>query len=103
MYGLFTAKETGRKNIVHKLSDMTQLPNHCVSCRVLDTQYIKFSQVERKKPIKQESWFGYRASFAFYFNQVIYSKEVKTEQNCLGSRQYMAQNFDKSFFYLAIC
>ena len=36
MYGLFTAKETGRKNIVHKLSDMTQLPNHCVSCRVVD-------------------------------------------------------------------
>ena len=59
VHGLFTTKETGRKNIVHKLNDMTQKPNHCVSSPVLNTQYIKFSRVEWRRPIKQESWFGY--------------------------------------------
>ena len=37
MHGLFTTKETGRKNIVHKLNDMTQQQNHCISCRVSNT------------------------------------------------------------------
>ena len=41
VHGLFITKETGRKNIVHKLNDMTQQPNNCVFSRVFNTQYIK--------------------------------------------------------------
>ena len=57
VYDLFTIKEMERKNIVHKLSDMTDSAAKllCIQSNFKYTQYIKLSQVERKSRIRQEA------------------------------------------------
>ena len=96
--GFLATKELEKKN-AHKLID------NCVFSRILNTQYIKLSgkgQLNRKAGLVIDVFLQIPKLNELHLlcasAWLCILGRLKHKKNCLRSLQYMAQNFDKSFF-----